>query len=320
MLDLIIIGSGPAGLSAAIYGIRANLNLLVIEKDYEGTGQVALSSCVDNYLGLPGLDGYSMGEQFRQHAVDFGVEFLEATVTGVEPVYKEDNISPSSISSDPDFFQVTTSDGQTLETKTIIYAAGATHRKLDVPGEARFDTKGVSYCATCDGAFYRNKTTAVIGGGDTALDDALYLSGICEKVYLVHRRDTFRAAEITVKKVMEKDNIELVLNSTLSEIVGEEKVSGIRINQKNANGSEEKDLAVSGVFIAAGSKPETGILENISGLNLNDAGYVIADESCITSLPGFFVAGDVRTKTLRQVITAVADGAIAATAASHYIG
>lgn len=329
MLDLIIIGSGPAGLSAAIYGKRANLNLLVIEKDYEGTGQVALSSCVDNYLGLPGLDGYSMGEQFRQHAVDFGVEFLEATVTGIEPVCKKENISLSSNASNPasqnstpapDFFLVTSSDGQTLETKTIIYAAGATHRKLDVPGEARFDTKGVSYCATCDGAFYRNKTTAVIGGGDTALDDALYLSGICEKVYLVHRRDTFRAAEITVKKVMEKDNIELVLNSTLSEITGEEKVSGIKINQKNANGLVEKYLAVNGVFIAAGSKPETGILENVSGLSLNDAGYIIADESCITSLPGFFVAGDVRTKTLRQVITAVSDGAIAATAASHYIG
>lgn len=313
MLDLIIIGSGPAGLSAAIYGIRANLKLLVIEKDYEGTGQVALSSCVDNYLGLPGLDGYSMGEQFRKHAVDFGVEFLEGQVVSIEPIV------PGDATNAPDHFVVTTSDDQTFEAKTIIYAAGATHRKLDVPGEARLDAKGVSYCATCDGAFYKNKTTAVIGGGDTALDDALYLSGICEKVYLIHRRDSFRAAEITVKKVMEKENIELVLNSTLAEIVGEEKVSGIKINHKTEDGIEEKELAVNGVFIAAGSKPETGILETVKGLKLNEAGYVIADESCITSLPGFFVAGDVRTKTLRQVITAVSDGAVAATAASHYI-
>lgn len=313
MLDLIIIGSGPAGLSAAIYGIRAGLKLLVIEKDYEGTGQIALSSCVDNYLGLPGLDGYSMGEQFRKHAVDFGVDFLESKVIGIEQIAKDNGTCAV------EHFVVTTSDNQTYEARTIIYAAGATHRKLDVPGEARLDAKGVSYCATCDGAFYRNKVTAVIGGGDTALDDALYLSGICEKVYLIHRRDSFRAAQITVKKVIEKDNIELILNSTISEIVGEDKVSGIKINQETKEGTKEKELTVNGVFIAAGSKPETGVLESIKDLKLNEAGYVIADESCITSLPGFFAAGDVRTKSLRQIITAVSDGAVAATAASRYI-
>ena len=309
MLDLIIVGSGPAGLSAAIYGIRANLNLLVIEKEYEGTGQIALSNQVDNYLGFPGIDGYSLGETFRNHAVDLGVKFLEAEVNEINPIYNGEASAPS-------HFIISTSDGQKLESKTVIYAAGASHRKLGVSGEEKFEGKGVSYCATCDGAFYKNKKTAVVGGGDTALDDALYLSAICEKVYLIHRRDTFRAAEITVQKVLAKDNIELVLNSTVSDITGDDKVNGVIVNQKTSSGEIEKNIELNGIFLAVGSKPETTILEKTQELKLDDAGYIIADESCETSLPGFFAAGDVRTKTLRQVITAVSDGAIAATAAS----
>ncbi|MCQ2493351.1 MAG: thioredoxin-disulfide reductase [Lachnospiraceae bacterium] len=301
MYDLVIIGSGPAGLSAAIYGVRAGLKLVVIEKDYEGTGQVALSSCVDNYLGLPGMDGYSMGEKFREHAVGFGVEFLEAEVSQIE--------KSSSI------YVINTSDGNKLETKTVLYATGATHRKLGAPGEEKYDTKGVSYCATCDGAFYRKKTAAVIGGGDTALDDALYLSGICEKVYLIHRRDSFRAAEITVRKIKEKENIELVLNSTVTEILGTDKVTSIKVNNKLTG--EDSILDVSGVFVAAGSVPSTQAVP--SDVNLDPAGYIIADESGITSAPGFFTAGDVRTKALRQVITAVSDGANAVTSITHYL-
>lgn len=301
MYDLIIIGSGPAGLSAAIYGIRAGLKLLVVEKDYEGTGQVALSSCVDNYLGLPGIDGYTLGEKFREHAVSFGVEFLEAEITRIER-----NAS---------IYEVKTSDGSTLEAKSVLYATGATHRKLDVPGEEKYNAKGVSYCATCDGAFYRNKKTAVVGGGDTALDDALYLSGICEKVYLIHRRDSFRAAGITIQKVKEKPNIELVLNSTVAEIAGDDKVNSVSVNNKLTG--ENLTLDVSGVFVAAGSVPSTSAVP--SGVNLDPSGYIIADESGITSLPGFFAAGDVRTKALRQVITAVSDGANAVTSITHYL-
>ncbi len=298
MLDLIIIGSGPAGLSAAIYGIRANLDLLVIEKDYEGTGQVALSSKVDNYLGLPGLDGYSMGEQFRQHAVDFGVKFLEATVTSIEQ-------DPSD-----KHWIVKTSDGGQQEAKAVIYAAGAVHRKLEAKGEEEFSGKGVSYCATCDGAFYRGKVTAVVGGGDTALDDALYLSGLCEKVYLIHRRDGFRAAEITVNKVKAKENIELVLNAQVDEIIGDERVNSVRLK-------DGRTLDINGIFIATGSVPVTEVLKDTD--LLNSAGYIVADETGITKAPGFFVAGDVRTKALRQVVTAVSDGANAATSAEHYI-
>ena len=298
MLDLIIIGSGPAGLSAAVYGIRANLDLIVIEKEFEGTGQIALSSKVDNYLGLPGLDGYSMGETFRKHASDFGVNFVEATVTGI----KQDTADKH--------WTVTTTKGETYESKAVIYAAGAVHRHLGVPGEEEFSAKGVSYCATCDGAFYRGKTTAVVGGGDTALDDALYLAGLCEKVYLIHRRDAFRAAEITVKKVKEKENIELVLNSQVAEILGDGSVNAVKL-------VDGRTLDINGIFIAAGSVPVTRYVEGI--VDLDPAGYIIADESGRTNAPGFFAAGDVRTKTLRQVVTAVSDGANALSNAAHYI-
>ena len=298
MLDLIIIGSGPAGLSAAIYGIRANLNLLVIEKDYEGTGQIALSSKVDNYLGLPGLDGYSMGEQFRQHAVSFGVNFLEATVTEISQDANDKH------------WIVKTADGAVNEAKAVIYAAGAVHRHLGVPGENEFAAKGVSYCATCDGAFYRGKVTAVVGGGDTALDDALYLSALCEKVYLIHRRDAFRAAEITVERVKSKENIELVLNSQVEEILGSDRVNSVRL-------VDGRVLDIDGIFIAAGSVPVSRVVPEC--IEKNEAGYIVADETGVTSAPGFFAAGDVRTKALRQVVTAVSDGANTATAAAHYI-
>ncbi len=298
MLDLVIIGSGPAGLSAAVYGIRANLDLLVIEKEFEGTGQIALSSQVDNYLGMPGLDGYSMGEEFRKHAADFGVKFLEATVTEVSQDAGDKH------------WTIKTAKGEVYETKTVIYAAGAVHRHLAVPGENEFSAKGVSYCATCDGAFYRGKVAAVVGGGDTALDDALYLSGLCEKVYLIHRRDGFRAAEITVNKVKSKENIELVLNEQVDEILGDGSVNSVRLKSG-------RTLDINGIFIAAGQVPVSKVVEGV--VALDPAGYIIADETGVTDKPGFFAAGDVRTKALRQVVTAVSDGANAATSAAHYI-
>lgn len=296
MLDAIIIGSGPAGLAAAIYGKRANLNIAVVEKEYEGTGQIAESSCVDNYLGLPGVNGYDLGEQFRNHAVDFGVDFIEHEVVAIEK--------------QPGGWKLAFEDGSSKEARTVIYAAGAQPRKADVPGEDRYIGKGVSYCAICDGAFYKGKTVAVLGGGDTAVDEALYLSDLCEKVYLIHRRTEFRGAAQRVEQARKKANIEFVLGETVKEFVGGEKLTAVRLNSGTS-------IELNGVFVAYGSKPQTELLRGI--VALDDSGYVVANEDGRTSQEGFFVAGDVRTKTLRQVVTAVSDGANAITSVAEYI-
>ena len=296
MLDAIIIGSGPAGLAAAIYGKRANLNIAVVEKEYEGTGQIAESSCVDNYLGLPGINGYDLGEQFRNHAVDFGVDFIEHEVVAIEK--------------QPGGWKLAFEDGSSKEARTVIYAAGAQPRKADVPGEDRYIGKGVSYCAICDGAFYKGKTVAVLGGGDTAVDEALYLSDLCEKVYLIHRRTEFRGAAQRVEQASKKANIEFVLGETVKEFVGGEKLTAVRLNSGTS-------IELNGVFVAYGSKPQTELLRGI--VALDDSGYVVANEDGRTSQEGFFVAGDVRTKILRQVVTAVSDGANAITSVAEYI-
>lgn len=289
MYDVIIIGSGPAGLSAAIYAQRANLKAVVIEKEFMGTGQIAESSRVDNYPGLFGESGYDLGEKFRSHAEAVGTEFLEAEVSEIKP--ENDN------------WKVVFEDGNFLETKTIIYAAGTKRRKLNIEGEETFSGRGISYCAVCDGAFYEGKTVAVIGGGDTALSDAVYLAGIAEKVYLIHRRDAFRANEALQETVKGTANIELILNAVPTAFVGEKSLTGIRYLQNGA----EKTLEVSGSFTAVGSIPNAEMLKGIA--NLDNNGYIIADEDGITSAKGIFAAGDVRTKKLRQVITAAADGA-----------
>ena len=296
MLDAIIIGSGPAGLAAAIYGKRANLNIAVVEKEYAGTGQIAESSCVDNYLGLPGINGYDLGEQFRNHAVDFGVDFIEHEVVAIEKQRGG--------------WKLAFEDGRSKEARTVIYAAGAQPRKADVPGEDRYIGKGVSYCAICDGAFYKGKTVAVLGGGDTAVDEALYLSDLCEKVYLIHRRTEFRGAAQRVEQARKKANIEFVLGETVKEFVGGEKLTAVRLNSGTS-------IELNGVFVAYGSKPQTELLRGI--VALDDSGYVVANEDGRTSQEGFFVAGDVRTKTLRQVVTAVSDGANAITSVAEYI-
>jgi thioredoxin reductase (NADPH) len=281
----------------------------VVEKEYEGTGQVAESGRVDNYLGLPGVNGYDLGETFRNHALSFGVEFLELEVT---EIHRQEDGS----------WAVAFEDGSSKSAKTVIYAAGASHRHLNIPGEETFAGKGVSYCAICDGSFYRGKKVAVIGGGDTALDDALYLSEICETVYLVHRRDEFRGAQQTVEKIKAKSNIVLKLSCAPKEIVGEKKVSGIVLADSSApsDGSTSSDgnlLAVEGVFVAVGTVPKTEILKGV--VPLDAQWYVPADETGRTEVPGFYVAGDARAKKLRQVITAVADGANAATEAAEYV-
>jgi thioredoxin reductase (NADPH) len=295
--DVGIIGSGPAGLSAAIYAKRANLSAVVIEKEYEGTGQIAESGQVDNYLGLPGISGYDLGEQFREHAVKLGVAFLEQEVTEI----KKENSA---------VFTIIFEDGSSVETKTVIYAAGATPRRANIPGEQEYSGKGVSYCAICDGSFYRGKKVAVLGGGDTALDDAVYLADLAEQVYVIHRRKEFRGAATTVEKLRKKENVTFVLEHQVKEITGAEKVNGVILEDGTA-------IAVDGVFVAYGSVPQTDLVKEL--VTLDAAGYVKAEETGETSLAGLYVAGDARTKKLRQVVTAVSDGANAATAVVEYL-
>lgn len=305
MYDIVIIGSGPAGLSAAVYGQRAGHKLLVIEKEYEGTGQIAYSNRVDNYLGFYGTSGFDLGEKFRAHAVELGVEFLEDEVNGFagpEVNNSEDN--------EHMFWKVKLASGQTLQTRTIIDCAGAVHRKLGIPGEEEFAGLGISYCATCDGAFYEGKNVAVIGGGDTAIDDALYLAGICNKVYLIHRRQQFRASAISVERLRKCANVEFVLDEQVEEVLGEKAVQQVVCKSG-------RKLDVSGVFIAVGMNPSTELLSGI--VQLNEQGYVVAGEDGVTNRPGFLVAGDIRTKALRQVVTAVADGANAVVSAGEYL-
>lgn len=299
MYDIIIIGSGPAGLSAAVYAKREQLNAVVIEKEYMGTGQIAESERVDNYLGLYGESGYDLGEKFRQHAVSLGVEFYEGEAERI--VRSEGG------------YDTVLSDGKTLRTKTVIYAAGANPKRLDVKGEAEFSGRGVSYCAICDGAFYKDKTVAVIGGGDTALQDAVLLSKTARTVYLVHRRSEFRANKALQKKVADTENIKTVLNAVTLEISGDKKVSLIKLKQDN----NEKLLNVDGVFVAIGMVPNSQLLSGIA--ELDDNNYVIAGEDGTTTAGGIFAAGDVRTKNLRQVVTAVSDGANCVMSAEEFI-
>lgn len=296
MYDILIIGSGPAGLSAAIYGKRAQLSLAVVEKDYLSTGQIAVTERVDNYPGLYGVSGYDLGEKFRSHAEALGAEFLDAEVSRIEK--------------DGADWRVEFADGSSQTARAVVYAAGASHRKLGVPGG---DKGAISYCAVCDGFFYKEKTVAVIGGGDTALGDALYLAKLAKTVYLVHRRDEFRANKTLQKQVSETANIVPVLGAVLTEVTGEAKADGISFTQ----GGEEKHLAVDGVFVAIGSIPGTAPLKGIC--ELDASGYVVAGEDCVTSAPGIFAAGDVRTTPLRQVVTAAADGANAVNSAEKYL-
>ncbi|MBQ8877246.1 MAG: FAD-dependent oxidoreductase [Lachnospiraceae bacterium] len=296
MLDVVVIGSGPAGLSAAVYAKRANLKVVVVEKEYYGTGQIAESHRVDNYLGLSGINGYDLGEKFREHAENLGVEFKDGQAERFEAF--------------EGVWKIYLKGGEILETKTVIYAAGAVHRHLGVPGEQAYSGKGVSYCATCDGAFFKGKITAVIGGGDTALDDALYLSDICSKVYLVHRRSEFRGSTNTVEKLRAKENVEFVLEAKPSLITGTDKVEKLQLE-------DGRVLNVDGVFVAVGMIPLTEPVKDI--VEIDQAGYIVADETGKTTAKGFFAAGDVRTKALRQVVTAVSDGANAATSAEQYI-
>lgn len=297
--DLVIIGSGPAGLSAAVYGKRAGLKLLVVEKNPLSGGQVLNTYEVDNYLGMPGMNGFDMGMEFRKHADRLGVEFLEAEVQNLEVT--------------GDCKKVLTNKGELL-TKTVIVATGAEHAHLQVPGEEELAGMGVSYCATCDGAFFRGRTVAVVGGGDVALEDAIYLARTCEKVYLIHRRDEFRGAHALTEELLALSNVEIVFSHVVEEILGEDMVTGIRIS--DVKSGEKKELKVDGVFVAVGIRPSNGLLQGIA--DMDAAGYIQAGEDCATNVPGVYVAGDIRRKPIRQIITAVADGANAAVSAGSF--
>lgn len=300
MYDLVIIGSGPAGLAAAIYAKRACLNLLLLEKEPMGGGQIIYTEQVDNYPGLPGINGFELARKLEQHAKELSVPAQNAEVIRVEK--------------EGDNWKLILDSGAEILTQTVLLATGASHRKLGVPGEAEFTGAGVSYCATCDGAFFKDKTAAVVGGGDVALEDALYLAKGCKQVYLIHRRQELRAAKVLQEQVMAEGKITFIPDTVITEIKGNGKVEkAVLLNKKDGTASE---LPLDAVFIAVGMNPETDAVASVLTL---DNGYVRAGEDGVTEQPGLFVAGDVRTKRLRQIVTAVSDGANAVTSITDYL-
>lgn len=298
--DLIVIGGGPGGYTAALYAARAGLSTLVLEKLSAG-GQMALTSQIDNYPGFPdGVDGFVLGEHMRQGAERFGTvtEYAEVRRLWLEEAPK----------------RVETSEG-TFWGKTIVYAAGANARLLGVEKEKELIGRGVNYCAACDGMFYKGKTVAVIGGGNTAAADAILLSRICEKVILVHRRDALRATRIYHAPLQNAQNLEFVWNSKVTRLEHGEKLTGIVV--ENVESGEERFIPCDGIFISIGRAPATELVKG--QLELDEGGYIVADESTQTNIPGVYAVGDVRTKQVRQIVTAVADGAVAAHQAEHYL-
>ena len=298
--DVLIVGSGPAGMTAAIYGKRAGLSVAVLEGNYINGGQILNTYEVDNYPGLPGISGMELGTTLRAHADRLGCRFstekvLELELEGpVKTVRTRKNV---------------------YRTRTVILAMGASHRKLGVPGEDVLSGMGVSYCATCDGAFFRDKTVAVVGGGDVAVEDAIFLARGCRKVYVIHRRDELRAAKTLQDSLFSTEGVEMYWNGIVTEIHGQGKVEKITV--ENTKTHERQELDVDGVFIAVGITPDTEFVKDF--LKLDGRGYIVAGEDGKTSVPGVFAAGDIRTKQLRQIITAAADGANCITSAEEYL-
>lgn len=298
--DAIIVGGGPSGYTAALYAARAGLDTLVLEKLSAG-GQMALTTQIDNYPGFEdGIDGFLLGEKMQQNAERFGAktELAEVYSTKLDGVIKE----------------LETSEG-IYHARTVVLSTGANPRALGVPGEQELIGRGVSYCATCDGMFFKGKTVAVVGGGNTAAADAMLLSRICRKVIVIHRRDTLRATKLYHEPLMQAENVEFYWNSRVSELIAGQTLTGLKL--QNVNTGEETVVDCDGVFVCIGRQPATDLVQG--QLALDPAGYIVADESTYTSLPGVFAAGDVRTKAVRQVVTAVADGAIAAHFAEKYL-
>lgn len=299
--DAIIIGGGPAGYTAALYAVRAGLDTVVLEK-FSAGGQMTQTQQIDNYPGFyEGIDGFTLGFNMQQGAERFGAETKRADVLSVNLKEKIKEIKTDS----GDFYG-----------KTVIIATGAEHRHLGVENEETLIGRGVGYCAACDGMMYRGKTVAVVGGGNSAAADALLLSKICKKVYLIHRRDSLRATKIYHEPLTKAENVEFKWNNTVEELIFDKKIEGVKI--KNVTTGEEEEILLDGLFISIGRTPETKLFEG--QLDLDKNGYIVADESTKTNIEGVFAAGDVRTKVLRQVVTAAADGAVAAHYAEEYIG
>lgn len=301
LYDLIIVGAGPAGLAAAIYAARAELNFIVLEKEIMSGGQIINTYEVDNYPGLFHMGGFDLAMKFREHADALGAAFVTGELEKIETVEGGK--------------KVICKDGTVYETKTVILSGGAKHRKLEVPGEEQLAGSGVSYCATCDGAFFRGKEVAVVGGGDVAVEDALFLTRVCKKVYVIHRRDSFRAAKTLVSRLMEAENAEIIFDSVVKEIQGKFKVESLLLENKKT--AETRTVALDGVFVAVGMLPETKAYEGL--VEMDGVGYIVADETGVTSDPAIFAAGDIRTKALRQVVTAASDGANAVQSVERYL-
>lgn len=298
--DIAILGAGPAGISAAIYAARAQLCTLWLEKKFAQGGQIVDTYEVDNYPGLPGINGIDLGETMAAHAQKLGLVPMRENVLSVE---------------DQKGIKVIRTKKNEYRARTVILAFGAAHRTLGIPGEEALSGMGVSYCATCDGAFFRDRTVAVIGGGNVAAEDAILLSRTCRKVYVIHRRDRLRADKILQQKLFACENVELIWDTVPLAIEGEQKVTGLKLQNKK-NG-QENILPVDGVFVAVGIVPNTEIFRGL--VKLDEGGYVVAGEDCVTSMPGIMAAGDIRTKQLRQVVTAVADGANAVVSAERFL-
>lgn len=301
MPDIVIIGGGPAGLTAGLYAARGGAETRLFEELFAG-GQAAKTERIDNFPGFPeGVDGFAVGSLLEQQATRFGLEIAYDGVASLELTGEEKRVVLTS--------------GEAVSAKAVILCMGATPRKLGVADEERLTGAGVSYCATCDGAFFRGKRVAVVGGGDTALSDALYLARFCESVTLIHRRDALRGAAALQKSVFAEPKIQVCWNSTVTDLMGEEKLSGLKL--KNVQTDELSELPVEGVFVAVGIVPRTELVKG--QLNLARDGSIETDNRMQTSAPGVFAAGDIRNTPLRQVVMACADGALAATAALEWI-
>jgi len=299
--DVIIVGGGPAGLSAGLYSMRAGLNAVLFEKGAPG-GQLAISKEVENYPGVKGATGFDLAEKLLDHAQSYGLNIVPQEVVGVEP--------------GQDIHSVRLAKGDMVRTHALILATGGTARKLNIPGEEKYFGRGVSYCATCDGFFFRDRTVAVVGGGDTAVEEALYLSRLAKKVYVVHRRSSLRASRLLQNRLAADQNVEVIWNSIISEIEGDGREVNSLVVDDTITGNR-RELAADGIFILIGYSPNSQLVPD--GIQLSDRGYVITDDKCESSIPGIFAVGDLRQKFANQIVIAAADGCTAALASARYV-
>lgn len=299
--EVIIVGGGPAGLTAGLYCNRAALKTILLEKGLLG-GQIAISKEVENYPGVEGITGFDLAEKLVHHAQSFGLRIIQQEI--------------AAINAGPDLHSVRLSNGDMLHTVALILALGGTARKLGIAGEAEYLGSGVSYCATCDGFFFRDKTVVVVGGGDTAVEEALYLSRLARKVFLVHRKNTLRASQILQGRLLNMPGIEIIWNTIITEIKGNGRTVEV-VSLENIVTGSKRELATDGVFIFIGYSPNNRLIP--PGVRINELGFVITNDKCETSVPGIFAAGDLRQKFANQIVVAAADGCIAALAAAHYV-